>query len=246
MSSLVVETTAALAAGLLAWVWLADTVKVPVVAFSLAILVGVVVGLVPYVRGVARHPRLRLGLAFAVIAALAQATSGVLSRRALLATQQAEHATGAGVRLGTSFGHVFSAAFDRLVGGVLVAAALVVLAHFLAGRFDWARASLTPAARGAERGAVWTDPDTRIGRRLPDRVWFWVGANALFGPILGVTAMVWALQSLQPGVAQAIAAMAPLIAIPFARWLEGYRPPAGYALGVLIAVVGLAGLALSG
>ena len=72
-----------------------------------------------------------------------------------------------------------------------------------------------------------------------------MGANALFGPILGVTAMVWALQSLQPGVAQAIAALAPLIAIPAARWLDGYRPPAGYAVGVLIAVVGLGGLALS-
>ena len=53
------------------------------------------------------------------------------------------------------------------------------------------------------------------------------------------------LQYLQPGVAQAIAALAPLIAIPSARWIEGYRPPARYAIGVLIAVLGLAGLALS-
>ena len=246
LGSLVVETTAAVVAGVLAWVWFADAVTLPVLGFSAVILAGVVVGLLPYARGVRRHPRLRLGIAFAVVAAVAQAFSGVLSRRALLATQQAEKARGTGLRVGASFEHVFSAAFDRLVGGVLVAVALLVVAHLLNRRAEWARASLTPAASAPERGAVWTPtPDAALGRLLPDRPWFWVGATAVFGPILGVTSMVWALQTLQPGVAQAIAAMAPLIAIPAARWLEGYRPPAGYAVGVLVAVLGLAGLALS-
>jgi len=248
LASLVVETTAAVLAGAMAWVWFADAVTLPVVGFSLAILVGVVVGLRPYVgrAGPLAHPRLRLGLAVAALAAVAQAFSGVLSRKALLATQQAENARSAGgVKVGASFEHVFPAAFDRLAGGVLVAAVLLVVARLLVDRAAWARASLTPAASGAERGAVWTVPDARRGGRLPDRPWFWVGANALFGPILGVTSMVWALQSLQPGVAQAIAALAPLIAIPAAEWVEGYRPPSGYAVGVLIAVAGLVGLALS-
>ena len=244
LASLVVETTAAVVAGVLAWVWFADAVSIPGAAFSLIILAGVVIGLLPYVRSVERPPRLRLGLLFALLSALAQAFSVVLSRKALLATQQAANARGSGVKVGTSFEFVFSAAFDRLVGGLVVALALLALAILLARRAEWARASLTPAARGAERGAVWTTPDTRLGRGLPDLPWFWVGANALFGPILGVTSMVWALQSLQPGVAQAIAALAPLIAIPSARWIEGYRPPARYAIGVLIAVLGLAGLAL--
>ncbi len=61
-----------------------------------------------------------------------------------------------------------------------------------------------------------------------------------------MTAMVWALQSLQPGVAQAVAATAPLVAIPCARWLEGYRPPPGYYAGALVAVGGLVALALAG
>jgi len=245
LASLVVETTAAVVAGVLAWVWFADAVSLPDAEFSLIMLAGVVIGLLPYVRGVERHPRLRLGLLFALLSALAQAFSGVLSRKALLATQQAAIARGGGVKVGSSFEFVFSAAFDRLVGGLAVALALLALAILLARRAELARASLTPAARGAERGAVWTTPDARLGRGLPDLPWFWVGANALFGPILGVTSMVWALQYLQPGVAQAIAALAPLIAIPSARWIEGYRPPARYAIGVLIAVLGLAGLALS-
>jgi len=46
---------------------------------------------------------------------------------------------------------------------------------------------------------------------------------------------------LQPGVAEAIAALAPLIAIPSARWIEGYRPPARYAIGVVIACWGWPG-----
>ncbi len=247
LASLVVETTAAIVAGVLAWVWFADAVSVPYLVFSLMMLVGVVVGLLPYVRGQAwhRHPRLRLGLVFVLLAALAQAFSGVLSRKALLATQRAVTARGEKVSVGRSFGFVFSAAFDRLVGGLLVALAVLVLALMLVRWAAWARASLTPADRGPERGAVWTTPVGDRVRRLPDRPWFWVSANAVFGPILGVTSMVWALQSLQPGVAQAIAALAPLIAIPSARWIEGYRPPPRYAVGVLIAVAGLAGLALS-
>ncbi|MDA8438842.1 MAG: EamA family transporter [Propionibacterium sp.] len=245
LASLVVETTAAIVAGALAWVWFADAVSLPYLVFSLIMLAGVVLGLLPYVRGAVRHPRLRAGLLFALVSALAQAFSGVLSRKALLAAQQVANARGAGVSVGKNFAFVFSAAFDRLAGGLVVALALVALAVVLRRRAAWARASLTPLSRGAEWGAVWTTPDPRVGRVLPDRPWFWVGINALFGPILGVTSMVWALQYLQPGVAQAIAALAPLIAIPSARWLEGYRPPRRFALGVVIAVAGLAGLALS-
>ncbi len=245
LASRSVEPTTAVVAGVLAWVWFADAVSLPYIVFSLIMLAGVVVGLIPYVGGVERHPRLRLGVEFALLSALAQAFSGVLSRKALLATQREVTARGGHVSVGKSFEFVFPAAFDRLVGGLAVAIALLALAMLLVGRSEWALASLTPAARGVERGAVWTTPDTRAGRGLPDRPWFWVGANALFGPILGVTSMVWALQYLQPGVAQAIAALAPLIAIPSARWLEGYRPPPRYAIGVVIAVGGLAGLALA-
>ncbi|HSN12258.1 MAG TPA: EamA family transporter [Propionibacteriaceae bacterium] len=240
LSSLLVETTAAVAAGTLAWMWFGDAVSVTAATFSLVMLVGVVVGLLPYVRSGEKHPRLGLGVAFALLSALAQAFSGVLSRKALLAIQHSAAARGGG-RVSSRFDVVFSASFDRLLGGLPVALALLALAVLLAGRAEWARAALTPAAQGAERGAEWTTP----GPRLPDAPWLWVGANALFGPVLGVTSLVWALQYLQPGVAQAIAALAPLIAIPSARWLDGYRPPARFGVGVVVAVTGLAGLALS-
>ena len=169
LASLVVETTAALVAGVLAWVWFGDAVSLSYALFSLIMLAGVVIGLLPYARHQGRHPRLRAGLLFALVSALAQAFSGVLSRKALLATQRAASARGEHVSVGRSFEFVFSAAFDRLIGGLVVALALVALAVVLHRRAGWARASLTPAARGAERGAVWTTPDARVVRGLPDR-----------------------------------------------------------------------------
>jgi drug/metabolite transporter (DMT)-like permease len=70
--------------------------------------------------------------------------------------------------------------------------------------------------------------------------------NSLTGPILGVTCTVWALQSLPAGEAQSIAAVAPLISVPFAYWLNGHRPPALFYLGAVVAIGGLIGVYLWG
>lgn len=51
-----------------------------------------------------------------------------------------------------------------------------------------------------------------------------------------------AQQSLQSGVVQSIVATSPLIAVPFARWLQGHKPPRLYYLGAVIAIVGLIGI----
>ena len=37
-------------------------------------------------------------------------------------------------------------------------------------------------------------------------------------------------------------ATSPLIAVPFARWLQGHKPPRLYYLGAVIAIVGLIGI----
>ncbi|NUU16926.1 EamA family transporter [Cellulomonas humilata] len=224
LTSLVVETTAAVAAGVLAWVWFADALTPAEVVCGLVILGGVVLGLLPYVRGAGRAPRATLGVALAGAAGVAQAVAAVISRESLLALQKASPGTPVTGR----FDVVSSAAFDRLVGGLVVA--LVALA--VAGRVSARRDTPRPADLGP------------LGNVLPDRAAFWITANALLGPVLGVTSMVWALQTLQPGIAQAVAATAPLVAIPFARWLEGYRPPRGYYAGAVVAVAGLVALAL--
>ena len=68
----------------------------------------------------------------------------------------------------------------------------------------------------------------------------WVLGNALFGPVLGVSCMLWAIRLVDnPGVVQAVAATATLLTVPLAYRLEGARPGARYYAGCLIALVGI-------
>ena len=108
-----------------------------------------------------------------------------------------------------------SAAYQRALGGLLIAAVA------------WALM--------AERGRA-------AAERKPGLAWPWVGANALTGPVLGVTCYQWALRTMSAGMVQPIVAAAPLLTIPFAAWLEGTRPRATYYLGAVLAVAGVGGL----
>ncbi len=109
-----------------------------------------------------------------------------------------------------------TAAYLRALGGVAFAAvALVVVA---ARRIEPAKARATAVP--------------------------WVLANALTGPILGVTCYQWALRTTPAGIVQPIVAAAPLLTIPFAAWLEGSRVQASYYLGTVLAVAGVTGLML--
>lgn len=247
LAALLVETGAALTAAALAWAWFRDPIAPLIGVACLVILAGVVLGLTPYVRSPARtatQPAHTLrGVAYVLVAALAQAVSAVVSRWALLAAQQADPIPDGPAR---NLAFVASAAFDRLLGGVAVALLILIAARALSRRSAAADLALRRGGGFAPGMVPARNELGRAGRVLPDTAWFWVGANSLFGPVIGVTAMVWALQTLQPGVAQAIAATAPLIAIPAARWLEGYRPPPRYWIGAALAVGGLVGLALLG
>ena len=107
-----------------------------------------------------------------------------------------------------------SAAYQRALGGLIVAGLVLLVVN--AWRFDVPRA--------------------------PGRAWPWVGANALTGPVLGVTCFQWALRTTPAGIVQPIVAAAPLLTIPFAAWLEGSRPRATYYLGAVLAVGGVSGL----
>jgi drug/metabolite transporter (DMT)-like permease len=108
-----------------------------------------------------------------------------------------------------------SAAYQRALGGLVIAG---IAWAFLAGRGE----------AGVERKS--------------GRAWPWVGANALTGPVLGVTCYQWALRTMSAGLVQPIVAAAPLLTIPFAAWFEGTRPRATYYLGAVLAVAGVGGL----
>jgi drug/metabolite transporter (DMT)-like permease len=111
-----------------------------------------------------------------------------------------------------------TAAFLRVVGGLVLGLAVFAIAV-------------------RSRRAAWLrDPGA----------WPWVLANALAGPVLGVACYQWALRSTPAGIVQPIVAIAPLLTIPFAAWIErAAAPRAAYYAGSLLAIGGATGLALS-
>jgi drug/metabolite transporter (DMT)-like permease len=202
LSTLIVQCGSAIVAAAAEWLWL-GTVLTPIqlVCASLT-LAGIIIGLLPRSLPRIAPSEWNAGVAWALLAALGQGFGAVISRKAF-ATAAAWHQS---MDPGT-------AAYQRALGGLLVAA-LVVLAVR-------PRRPVPP---------------------LPGRAWPWVIGNALTGPVLGVTFFQWALRTTPAGIVQPIVAAAPLLTIPFAARLEGSRPRASYYLGAVLAVAGVAGL----
>lgn len=240
LASLVVETVAAIVALVGAWVWFGDSVGLEMLVACAVVLAGVVVGLAPFVRQGGWPARLGLGMTTALVAAAAQGFGLVLTRKALLAMQAADGGAG-----DASLGHVVGASVDRVAGGFAVALVAWVGVRVAARRLPAAREALGAAGGFAPGGDGDRTDFGVVGSRLPDRPWFWVGANALVGPVLGVTCLVWALTTLQPGVAQAITAVAALLSVPVAHWLEGHEQPASYWVGASVSAAGFVGLFLA-
>ena len=140
--------------------------------------------------------------------------------------------------------HVLTSLVANLISlAVVIAVALIM--GFRSGAGVGARSVLGPAGGFAPGRDREREDFGALGSRLPDTAWFWVGANALVGPVLGVTALVWALRTLQPGLAQTFTAVAALISIPVAHWLEGHEQPASYWVGASVSAAGFVGLVIS-
>jgi drug/metabolite transporter (DMT)-like permease len=207
LSTLIVQCVSAFAAALIEFAWLGTALTPAQIFFGALTLGGVVVGLLP--RSLPRvSPRqFGAGVAWALVSAVAQGGGAVLSRKAFAVAAAAHDKIDPG-----------SAAYQRALGGLLVAAIVVLC-------FARRRPS-------ADRPAASSMP--------------WVVANALTGPVLGVTCYQWALRTTAAGVVQPIVATAPLLTIPFAVWIESAAPPrASYYLGALLAIIGATGIVLA-
>ena len=182
------------------------------------ILGGVALAIAPH-ESVKRDAReWRLGAMFGVLSGLGGALGAVFSRRAFVAAAAAnETIDGA------------NAAFQRIIGGVLVAGAFLVIVR-------WQKSRKLAHAAGEDD----CSQDTREKKRL----WLWVTGNALAGPTLGVSCMQWALRNNPTGIVLAIVAMTPLAVIPLARIFEGEKPTIYSLLGSIVAVAGAVGLIL--
>lgn len=217
LTLLIVECAATVFASAIGWIWLGAALRPVEIAFAALILAGVVIGITPGPIPALRREAVFSGCALATAAALCQAVSFNFSRHAFTLLKKA------GESIPPS-----GAAYQRLIGGCLVAVLICAISAVVRKQPKQPDALSAPF------------PDSP----LPAPVW--VALNALFGPVLGVTCMLWAISLVaNPGIVQAIAASSTLLTVPFARRLEAARPPMSYFIGCLLALGGIAGLLLS-
>ena len=191
-------------------VWLGTTMSCMEMLCGAVILLGVFMVLAPGTHLPAERGKLSAGALFGVIAGLGQAGGAVLSRKA----NEVALATGMHVDGGT-------AAYQRMIGGVLVTAVIYALA----------KSALFPSA--AE-----VPPSERR------RGWMWMLLNGVTGPSLGVACYQWALLGAPSGVVLPIVATTPVATMPLAYLMDGDRPSRRSIVGGVIAVAGSVALAL--
>ena len=206
LAMLIVQCGTVLVAAAVEWLWLGTRLTTAQVGFALLTLVGVVLGLLPRSLPLAPRDVLRTGIWWASVSAIGQGVGAVLSRKAF-AVAAAAH-----LRPDPA-----TTAYQRVLGGLVVAGFAVWLARAVQGKKQRATARAT---------------------------WPWVLANALTGPVLGVTCYQWALSTTPAGIVQPIVATSPLVTIPLAAWFERTWPRRPYSVGAALAVAGVAGLYL--
>jgi len=204
---------------LIEWGWLGTTLTKWQILCGLTILAGVGIALLPGEHLKLAKRDLVSGTLFSMLAALGGAYGAVLSRKAY----SIAHAGGQPI-------DGANAAFQRIVGGLLVGAVclLIVKRHEFRIQARAPRHLLLEASKKKWRA-----------------VWPWVLVNSVAGQTLGVSCMQWALETTPTGIVLAIIAITPIVVIPFTFVLEGERPTAHSLVGGAIAVAGVVALTLS-
>ncbi len=200
-------------AALIEWLWLGTTLQPLQIFGVVVVLVGVGVALAPSEHVSLPHRQLVSGVAFGLLAAFGNALGVVLSRKAYAIA----HAHGETIDGG-------SAAFQRIIGGLLLAAVLMMLLKHRHGN----------ATAGA----------TLSGMEKWKRIGPWVLLNSLAGQTLGVSAMQWSLETTPAGISMSIIALTPLAVIPLTRVFGGEKITVRSVLGGGIAVAGVICLTL--
>lgn len=220
LTMMIVQTLAAPMAAVTEWLWLGNTMTGREIACSAIILTGVGIALAPKEHLHIPRKQLVAGVLFGLIAAYGQGFGAVLSRKAY----EVIHDTG---------GHIdgISAAFQRIIGGVLVSGIFVLVVK---------RREITAQLPGAKH------PED-LPKVNPDRWrkgWYWMVMNGLAGPTFGVSCYQWALLEKGTGVVLPIVALTPLVVIPLALLIEKEKPTPRSIVGGVIAVFGAVALTL--
>jgi len=211
LTILIIQCGAALSGAAIEWLWQGTRLSASQIAACTTILVGVALALAPGKHLNATRQALTLGIVFSTLAALANGIAAVMSRKANTVAAQA------GQDIGPA-----TAAYQRLVGGVIVAAICV-----LAVRWHHRKSQTAPE-----------QPDVNVRGQAWRVAWPWVLANAVAGQTLGVTCYQWALKTTPAALVLAIISTSPLVVIPFSQAMEGEKMSRRSILGGVIAVVG--------
>jgi len=193
--------------------WLGTTLHPADIVCICVILTGVCIALTPVHRHNLPWGVFWSGTFFAVCASLGQAGGAVVSRKAY----QVAELTGMHMDGGT-------AAYQRMVGGILVGAAFALSVKLFQSPEKSKTAARSPQSKKT--------------------AWLFVILNAIAGPTLGVACFQWALSISPSGIVLPIVATTPVMTIPLAYWLDGDRPSLRSIIGGVIAVVGTVALAL--
>lgn len=221
LSMMLVQCLSAPIAALIEFSWLGTKLSLEEILCGLTILVGVGLALAPKENPhIAPHFWVP-GVLFGLVAAFCQGYGAVLSRHGFdLASQFSESIDG------------ISAAYQRVLGGVMVTAVCLLLVKRRAIVLALARKTPTHDPGVSRRSQQWR------------MAWPWVVVNGVCGPALGVSCFQWALKSTPTGLVLPIVALTPLIVIPIAYVVEGERPSARSLVGGAIAVIGAVALAM--
>lgn len=219
LSLLIIQCLTAPIAALVEWRWLGTTLGAPQIFCMLLILAGVGIALSPGEHLHIPRRALMVGVVFALIGAVGNGSGAVISRKAYAVA----HASGQSIDGCT-------AAFQRIIGGLLIAAVLLLIAkrQFVRLPEDVDDVFDTTSARDKWR-----------------RIWPWVTMNSLAGQTLGVSAMQWALETTPTGIVMSITALTPLTVIPFARAFEKEKITVRSLVGGGLAVLGVIGLTVT-
>jgi drug/metabolite transporter (DMT)-like permease len=216
LSLLIIQCLTAPIAALVEWLWLGTTMGAPQIFCMMLILAGVGIALSPGEHLHIPRRALIVGVLFALIGAVGNGSGAVMSRKAYAVA----HASGETIDGGT-------AAFQRIIGGLLVGAVILLVAKRQFVRLP------------EDVNDVF---DTTSARDKWRRIWPWVMMNSIAGQTLGVSCMQWALESTPTGIVMSIVALTPLTVIPFARVFENEKVTARSLIGGALAVVGVIGL----
>ena len=220
---LLVESTTAIMAGLLAWLAVKDTMSLPQILACMVILAGVLFAGWSWMKE-SQPETLQIrfsGYSFGFMAATCQALSLVISRHVFVV---AAHSDVSIAKL--------DAAFIRILGGAFIASLFFIPMLFRKKSRGW---------DPLEEKFKWLQRGQSIGKQPL----FWIAVNGIVGPVLGVTCWLWAVSTMNPGIVQSIAAIAPLISLPAARLLEKEKLGIQFYIGAPIAIIGITILMLS-